>query len=305
MLQHLAKEQVLSIVDYEGLIDSVSKALIKLHEGGGIAPPRFSTSIKGNWWGLMMGYVEGMGVGVKVVNLYPGNAAKGLETINGLVILFNGDDGSPLVTIDGGSLTGLRTAAASALSVKVTNASTKVLGFIGAGEQARYHALVFSRVFKVEEAYVVSRGERRLSEFLNYLRGLGINGHRASGVSEIIERCGTIIIATTSTTPVLNVKPRPGEHVISVGAPKPVVEIDRRVLEGADCVIADNREAVLNEAGEDLSNLRLIDLSEALTGEVRCTVGNGYTIYKSVGFSILDVAAAHHIYTRYTSGAGR
>ncbi|WP_291766227.1 ornithine cyclodeaminase family protein [Caldivirga sp. UBA161] len=304
MLRFIPREQLLRLINHSELVEAVRDALIKLHRGQGELPPRFSVSIRGNWWGLMLGYVEGMGVGVKIVNLYPGNAGKGIETIHGVVILFNETDGTPLLAMDGSSLTGLRTAAASALSVIAAGASTDVLGFIGAGEQARYHALVFSRLFKVREAYAISRGWDRLMNFINYVKELGIEAHAADNVDEIINKCSTVVIATTSTLPVLTIKPRGGVHVISIGAPKPIIEVSRPVLEGASCIIADNREAVLNEAGEDFTGLRLMDLSELLSGDYKCMRGSGYTIYKSVGFSTLDVAAAYYVYRVYVKGNG-
>ncbi|MGC9135995.1 ornithine cyclodeaminase family protein [Caldivirga sp.] len=304
MLRFIPKGQLMQLINYSEFIETVRDALIKLHRGHGELPPRFSTSIRGNWWGLMLGYVEGMGVGVKVVNLYPGNADKGIETIHGVVILFSETDGTPLLAIDGSSLTGLRTAAASALSITATAASTDVLGFIGAGEQAKYHALVFSRLFKVREVYVASRGRGRLMDFTRYVQELGINTHIAANVREVIDKSGTVVIATTSTSPVLDVKPRAGVHVISVGAPKPINEVSRLVLEGASCILADNREAVLSEAGEDFTGLRLMDLSEVLSGDAKCMRDNGYTVYKSVGFSTLDVAAAYYVYRAYIKGSG-
>ncbi|ABW01092.1 ornithine cyclodeaminase family protein [Caldivirga maquilingensis] len=303
MLRFIPREQLMQMINYSELVETVRDALIKLHKGQGELPPRFSASIRGNWWGLMLGYVEGMGIGVKVVNLYPGNAAKGIETIHGVVILFNETDGTPLLAMDGSSLTGLRTAAASALSIMATDASTDVLGFIGTGEQARYHALVFSRLFKVREVYATSRGLGRLMGFINYVQELGIKAHAAANVEEVIDECGTVVIATTSTSPVLTIKPRPGSHVVSIGAPKPVNEVSRPILEGASCILADNREAVLNEAGEDFTGLRLMDLSEVLSGDAKCVRGNGYTVYKSVGFSTLDVAAAYYVYSVYTKGS--
>ncbi len=302
MLRFITREQLLKMINYSELVETVREALIKLHRGQGELPPRFSVDVRGNWWGLMLGYVEGMGVGVKIVNLYPGNASKGIETIHGVVLLFSETDGTPLLAIDGSSLTGLRTAAASALSVIATNASTDVLGFIGAGEQARYHALVFSRLFKVNEVYATSRGQGRLMNFINYVKELGIEAHAAANVGEVIDKCSTVVIATTSTSPVLTIKPRSGVHVISIGAPKPIIEVSRPILEGASCILADNREAVLNEAGEDFRGLRLMDLSEVLSGDGECMRGSGYTIYKSVGFSTLDVAAAYYVYRVYVKG---
>ena len=45
------------------------------------------------------------------VTVYDGNAALGLPRIQALVILLNGDDGSPLAVLDGASLTAIRTGA--------------------------------------------------------------------------------------------------------------------------------------------------------------------------------------------------
>src|SRR3546814_1564930 len=53
---------------------------------------------------------------VKVANVFPGNAARGLPSVNGVVVLFSGRTGEVLALVDGGELTARRTAAASTLA---------------------------------------------------------------------------------------------------------------------------------------------------------------------------------------------
>ena len=291
--------QVLKLFNAEGLVEDVSKALINLHRGLGNVPDRVGIHVKGNWWGLMFGHVEGFGVAVKVVNMYPGNRARGLRTIQGIVVFFDEDTGTPLAMIDAPSLTGLRTAAASALSTIVVKAPTEVLGFIGAGEQARYHLMLFSKLFKISKIIVNSRSRGSALNLASQARSIGIDAEVADDPSVVVSKSSTVIAATTSTKPVITVKPREGSHVISVGAPKPVVEVERSVLEGASCILVDTRDGVLRESGEDFSGLRLVELAEVLTGEESCRFNGGYTVYKSVGFAALDLAAAYHIYTAF------
>ncbi len=57
-------------------------------------------------------------VGIKILTLFPGNRANGLDTIQGGVLLCGGRDGRPLALLDGARLTLWRTAAASALAAR-------------------------------------------------------------------------------------------------------------------------------------------------------------------------------------------
>ena len=56
----------------------------------------------------------------------------GLPTIQGVIILFDYESGEPKAMIDGASVTGLRTAAASALATQIlARPEAKTLGIIG------------------------------------------------------------------------------------------------------------------------------------------------------------------------------
>ena len=64
----------------------------------------------------MPAWREGATLGVKVVNIVPGNDARGLPAVSGVYLLFSATTGQPLALIDGAELTARRTAAASALA---------------------------------------------------------------------------------------------------------------------------------------------------------------------------------------------
>lgn len=55
-------------------------------------------------------------LGVKIVQVSPGNEPKGLPTVDGLYLLFDSVAGMPLAVMDGTAITERRTAAASALA---------------------------------------------------------------------------------------------------------------------------------------------------------------------------------------------
>src|SRR5688572_28746856 len=52
---------------------------------------------------------------VKLVTVFPDNAASGRPTIHGAILVF-GEDGAPVALLDGATVTRLRTGAASALA---------------------------------------------------------------------------------------------------------------------------------------------------------------------------------------------
>jgi ornithine cyclodeaminase len=81
----------------------------------------------------------GQVLGLKSGGYWPGNADKGLTNHQSTVVLFDPDSGRPHALVGGNHLTALRTAAASAVSIKhLARPDAHVLGIIGAGHQAPF-----------------------------------------------------------------------------------------------------------------------------------------------------------------------
>ncbi|MGC8597493.1 MAG: hypothetical protein ACP5NY_06210 [Thermocladium sp.] len=285
MVNWISGNQVIEAVmtRLEDFLNYLSQALMLHASGLSVAPPRLSFNIGSDWWGVMPGYVGG-GVTVKVVGVHPGNAGAGLPTVTAMAAYFD-MRGSLVALIDGEALTGVRTAAATAIGARVVNAPTSSLGIVGTGIEARYHLMLLRDALRPRRVLVwgrrVDKARALAEEF----------GGEAVELSDVLGS-DMIVLTTSSTSPIVEDVPRGRRHVASIGAPRPVVELGRRLIERVGCVLVDTRNAI-NEAGEDLRGVRLVELGEALRG-VKCGAGDT-SIYKGVGFAVLDAAAADFI----------
>ena len=71
----------------------------------------------------MPAWQTGRALGVKVVTVFPGNAARGLSAVQAAYLLLDAETGSPRALMDGAVLTRRRTAAASALAADLPGAA--------------------------------------------------------------------------------------------------------------------------------------------------------------------------------------
>lgn len=100
---------------------------------------------------------------VKTVVLNPENPAAGLAQINGLVTLLDSRTGLPAAIMDGNWITGIRTAGLSALAAKrLARKDASVIGFVGAGVQARSHLDAFADLFPLEAVKIFGRGRANI-----------------------------------------------------------------------------------------------------------------------------------------------
>ncbi|BAN90068.1 ornithine cyclodeaminase family protein [Aeropyrum camini] len=282
----------------EGVVEphSLVKLLEDLLRGENDEAPRSSISLGGSWLGAMV--AGGMGYfSAKIVGVYPENPGRGLPLVRGVLLLFRGSDGEKLLDIPAEEPTGWRTAAASALALsKLGFRGGGVLGVIGAGVQARYHLRVLLQIFRFDEILVASRrmetGERLAREF----------GGRRVGRRDLLRRSDVVVAATNSREPVVEGDfLRSGAYVVSVGAPRPVRELDDSVKRRASCILVDS--AIACEESDDACGVEAVTLRDYVRGAASCRWGDVY-VYKSVGTPLFDLAIAIHIYERL-SGRGK
>ncbi len=278
-----------------------------LSEGKVVMPSRTVMWVKGNWWGIMQAYVPNHGVGVKIVNVIPKNVERGLPTIQALVTLFDEDLGSPLAVIEGSVLTALRTAAASALSIKYLAPTEGSLGIIGTGYQARYQLRFALEYFKAHEVKIYDVRPKAMEGFKRYAREeLGIDVTVCKNSDEVVKGASLIIEASTTKEPVIHGRYLSEPvHVVSIGAHTPESRaIDDDAIKLANYFVVDYRKAVLEETGdviipvkEGLLNInKVCELGELVSGKCVVRKGEGVSIYKSVGVAIQDVCAANYAY---------
>src|SRR6185503_6518003 len=135
------------------------RALVEFSAGRVTQPPRQMLTIEphGAHFGSMPA-AGSVGLGAKLVTLYPGNAARGLPTHAAVIVLFRPETGEPLAIMDGRLITEMRTAAVSAVATKAMAAEDpKVLAVLGSGVQARSHVEALGLVCDFAEIRIWSR----------------------------------------------------------------------------------------------------------------------------------------------------
>ena len=279
----------------------VHEVLNPLGEAGVDATGRRMTSL------IMPAWVPGKYYGVKIVNIAPGNAKRGLPGLHGSYLLFDARTGVPLAHIDGDEITARRTAAASALAASyLARAGASHLLLVGAGRVARLLPAAYRAVRPIEQVTVWAR---RPEEAQALARDLQAEGLQASATTDLQAACAEAHIvscATLSTEPLVRgAWLAPGSHLDLIGGFTPAMrEADDACFENAR-VFVDTDEA-LQKSGDLLVPIqhgvfKADDLRGTLT-----TLSKGVatgrkndterTVFKSVGTALEDLAAAVLVY---------
>lgn len=160
----------------------------------------------------------GLNLGLKSGGYWPGNAAKGLTNHQSTVFLFDADTGRPTAMVGGNLLTALRTAAASAVSIKhLSRTDSKVLGIIGAGHQSAFQmrAAVKQRAFEKVIGWNIEPA--MLSRLSDTAAELGLP-FEAVDLDRMGAEADVIITITSSFDPILmDAQVSPGTHLACMG----------------------------------------------------------------------------------------
>lgn len=137
--------------------------------------------------------------GMKWVSGFPGNYKLGLPTIMGLIVLNDVNTGQPLVVMDGGYITNVRTAAVSAVAAKyLANKDAKVLAIVGAGIQGRYHLLSLQEVLpQIEVVKVYDTNAEASQRFIALMKEhVPFRLEQGHSVRNVMEGADIIVTAT-------------------------------------------------------------------------------------------------------------
>ncbi len=291
-----------------GAVAAMKAAFSQLATGKAHLPLRtvVSTPRQGGTLLLMPAFqAEGREMGVKLLSLFPGNPQRGLPLIQALMTVFDGETGQPLAVMEAGSLTALRTGAASGAATDLlarTNAET--VAIFGAGVQGRTQLEAVCAVRPVREARVYDPIRERAEAFARDMRErLNTDVATASTPKEALTSADVVCTATTSQTPVFHDGDlKAGVHINAAGSYTPEArEIPEHTVRRAT-VVVDQREASLAEAGDLIipieEGIIQPDHIHAELGELAAGLKPGrrhpdeVTLFKSVGLAVQDVAAA-------------
>ncbi|MGE5327220.1 MAG: ornithine cyclodeaminase family protein [Deltaproteobacteria bacterium] len=307
----LSRNEVERLIDLERLVDALAVAMAELSAGKVSMPPRIAAYVPehGGLLAAMPVYVpSSKTLSTKLVTVFPGNVAKGLESHQAMIAVFDSETGLVQAVMDGAYITAVRTAAGSALATRLlARPKSSRLTIIGTGVQARAHARAISRVRTIREIRVVGRSLEKantLAEEIHEESGLHTSGFDSA--EKAVKGADIVCAATHAAEPVvLGRWLEPGMHVTSVGFNIAGREVDAEGI-SKSLLVVESREVVLapapvgaNEIGwairDGVINAGHIhaEIGELVSGKRPGRTSPGQiTLYKSVGVALQDAVAA-------------
>lgn len=299
-IRHFSRDEIMAI-DPVRLADAMAAALAMVSRGAAVAPIRGHIDLgDGAGTFLISGALPELGLlSVKVINVRPANPALGLERLQGFLTVFELATGRPLATLDARAATEARTAACSAVSVRLlARSDADVLAVFGSGPQSSGHLRALTAERKFNEIRIVGRDRASAGKL-----AAGHPGATAMAAEEALRGAGVVVTATNSMSPLFpSAWVEPGTHVAMVGSGSAAAsEVEGQLLARAAAIRVDHRPTCLLEAGEIVGALRagligeqaIRELGEVVLGRAPArTSRDDITIYKSVGNGTQDAALA-------------
>jgi alanine dehydrogenase len=232
------------------------------------------------------------------------------------IILIDPRNGAPLAIMDGTHITAMRTGAAGGLAAKyLARRDTKVVGFVGAGTQARTQLEALVVVYgKLDLVKVWSRTRESREKFVSEMKAAyeGLADIVFVDRTEDAVRDVDVLVTTTpSRTPiVMNKWITEGTHITCIGADAPgKEELDPAILKRAKIVVDDWEQA--SHSGE--INVPLAkgiisrnnvwgDICEIAAGQKLGRTSEGeVTVFTSTGLAVQDAVTAKLAYDKAIS----
>jgi alanine dehydrogenase len=307
----LGRREIEALLSMGEALEAVEQSFRHQAEGETIMPPKLYLNLpqyQGDFR-AMPAYIDGA-AGVKWVSVYPNNWKQNLASIMAIIVLCDHNTGCPLAIMDGTHITNIRTGAAGGVAVKyLARKDSTVIGFIGAGVQARTQLLAISEVLpKIEHVKVFDQNRNASLKYVEEMRAkLNIDIHPVETIQEATE-ADIVVTTTPSEKPVVKKQHvKPGTHINAIGADaRGKQELEADLLTAAKVIVDDIEQA--SHSGEinvPLSGgvLKVEDIYGTL-GEVVTNMKKGresdeeITIFDSTGVAIEDMICSKLVYNK-------
>jgi ornithine cyclodeaminase len=307
-LRIIDREEVAERLTYELCIPVVRAAMIAFSRGETRQLLRSIIPLAdGHMFGIMPGALGERGVfGAKLISIFPENFEKGLQSHQGVVVLFDAETGMPSCIAHAGEVTAIRTGAASAVATDaLARPEATRLALLGYGEQAATHARAIARVRRLSAITIWGRSAERAAGLAGRLsEELGFAVEVAATAQAAVARADIVCTVSSAGEPILEGRwVKPGTHLNLVGSSRAgPSEVDDDLVARAR-FIADSREGVLAQGAEFLrAKAAGVVGDEHVVGEIGQVLAGSLegrqsaeqiTVYKSLGHIVQDLAAVH------------
>ena len=251
---------------------------------------------------VMPAWQEGGCYGVKVINIAPANAVRGLPGLHSTYVLYDATTGVPLAWLDGDELTARRTAATSALAASwLARRDARHLAIVGSGRIARLLAEAHRVHRPIERVTVWSRASANAAALVDSLAAQGFDARVAASVEATVADADIVSCATLAREPVVQGRwLREGSHLDLIGSFTPAMREADDDCFAAAAVFIDSEDAP-TKSGDLIGPIgRGVVAAAAIGTLAELARGRGpgrtapaqRTVFKSVGSALEDLAAA-------------
>jgi alanine dehydrogenase len=242
---------------------------------------------------------------------FPGNNAQfGLPTIQGVIVVFDAENGVPLAILDSIDVTIKRTAAASAVAAKyLARTDSSVAMICGCGQQARAQLRALHLALPLTKVYAFDLDERAAIGLKNELSSeLKIDIESIRDSATAMQKSDVCITCTTANEFFVHKQDvRPGTFIAAVGADDVhKQEIDPALLASAK-VVADSlqQSCAIGEVHHAIAQSLMrkedvyAELCEIVAGQkIGRVADDEIIVFDSTGVAIEDAIAAATVYER-------
>ena len=293
MIPLFGRDDVFAAVSPREAYDAVRDAFVAHHRGDWTMPPKvYVTNYPAGDFRAMPALGGGHAL-LKWVTSFPGNPARGLPTVTGLVLLSNAETGQLEAVFDAAAVTALRTAAAAVVAVDALKGGATSVAVVGCGANGAEAARMLT-----------ARGVRPLVWDVDSVRCAAVATDLGAELADSLEHalaCDAVITVTPGRQILFGPGSlRAGQHVSLMGADGPgKAEIAIEELERGRVFCDDWQQA--SHGGELTAAVAAGRLGEADTtplGAVLAGDAEGrasaaeITLFDSTGLAIQDLAIA-------------
>jgi len=313
-MKFLDREAVHRLADYPLVIDAIAA----MYATGCDAVDRImmtQPTADGDQGDFLMqpAWRRGRAFGIKIANVFPGNQRRGLPSILGAYVLFDGNTGELLGCIDGPAETNVKTACNSAVASRFLarpDASTMLM--MGAGELAPYLIAAHASVRPIQRVMIWNRTTEKAKALVERLSKQGFRVEAVTDPAEAAAEADLVSCATYSTEPILKGEwLKEGAHVDLVGSYRPDLrESDDDVARKAGRLFVDERSSTVGVSGDVIEPVKkgLVELAD-ITDLFELAQGRKpgrrsdreITVFKSGGGGHEDLATAIFLFERSVS----
>jgi alanine dehydrogenase len=242
---------------------------------------------------------------------FPGNPKhNGLPTIQGVVLLCDGENGYPLALMDSIEITTQRTGAATGVAAKyLARTDSKTVTLCGCGNQGRISVRALSMVLPIERVFAFDTDRAQAESLINDLATeLGIKIEFSDNLETALKQSDVCVTCTPSKQPFLKEEfIAPGTFIAAVGADNPEKQELESTILSRNKVVVDvvEQSATVGELHHALdAALMTRDDVHAELGEVVAGIKSGRSsadeiiVFDSTGMALQDVVAAAAVFEK-------